>query len=201
MLGKYCFLSYLCPVKTLLNKSIGVMETKVYRRYVSVIKVHRDSEFLGYYTGRDKDNKVQYDNRLLNAMVIKTAKGVEHILHILNHYYSRENTFIPHDGEERFTTTYYDEYDEVNPKKVDTYYIIRLKKRTDQLSEPSYLSKFEKKDCSFESSLNFEKAIMVGEYHSERMLYQLTRKYSDEYELYKERMFIRKNRELVLCDA
>ena len=55
------------------------METKVYRRYVSIIKVHRNSEFLGYYTGRDKDNKVQYDKRLLNAMVIKTAKGVEHI--------------------------------------------------------------------------------------------------------------------------
>lgn len=177
------------------------METKVYRRYVSVIKVHRDSEFLGYYTGRDKNNNVQYDNRLSNAMVIKTAKGVEHILHILNSYYSSENTFTPFEGEETFITTYYDEYDEVNTKKIDTYYIIRLKKKTDLLSEPSYLSKFDKKDWSFESSLNFEKAIMVGEYHSERMLYQLTRKYSDEYELYKERMFIRKNRELVLCDA
>ena len=70
------------------------METKVYRRYVSVIKVHRDSEFLGYYAGRDKDNKVQYDKRLLNAMVIKTAKGVEHILHILSTYYSSENNLL-----------------------------------------------------------------------------------------------------------
>lgn len=177
------------------------METKVYRRYVSVIKVHRDSEFLGYYTGRDKNNKVQYDKRLSNAMVIKTAKGVEHILHILNLYYSSENTFTSFDGEESFTTTYYDEYDEVNPNKVDTYYIIRLKKKAELLSEPSYLSKYDKKECIFESSLNIEKAIMAGEYHSERMLYQLTCKYSDEYEFYKERMFISKDRELFLCDA
>lgn len=177
------------------------METKVYRRYVSIIKVHRNSEFLGYYTGRDKDNKVQYDKRLLNAMVIKTAKGVEHILHILNHYYSGENTFTPFDGEEAFTTTYYDEYDEINPKIVDSYYIIRLKKKTDLLSDPSYLSKFDKKDCSFGSSLNIEKAIMVGEYHSGKLLYHLTRKYGSEYEFYKERIFIRKDRVLVLYDA
>lgn len=42
---------------------------------------------------------------------------------------------------------------------------------------------------------------MVGEYHSERMLNCLTRKYSDKYKFYKERMFIRKDRGLVLCDA
>ena len=149
------------------------METKVYRRYVSVIKVHRDSEFLGYYAGRDKDNKVQYDKRLLNAMVIKTAKGVEHILHILSTYYSSENKFTPLDGEEAFTTIYYDEYDEVNPKK----------------------------DWIFESSLNIEKAIMVGECHSGKLLYHLTRKYGNEYEFYKERLFIRKDRALVLYDA
>ena len=177
------------------------METKVYRRYVSVIKVQRDSEFLGYYTGRDKNNKVKYDKRLLNAMVIKTAKGVEHILHILSTYYCSENTFTQLDGEESFTTTYYDEYDEVNTKNVNTYNTIRIKKKTDLLSEPSYLSKFDKKDWSFESSLNIEKAIMVGEHHSEKLLYHLTCKYDSEYEFYKERMFIRKNRELVLCEA
>lgn len=177
------------------------METKVYRRYVSVIKVHRDSEFLGYYAGRDKDNKVQYDKRLLNAMVIKTAKGVEHVLHILSTYYSSENKFTPLDGEEAFTTIYYDEYDEVNPKKVNTYNTIRIKKKAELLSEPSYLSKFDKKDWSFESSLNIEKAIMVGECHSGKLLYHLTRKYGNEYEFYKERLFIRKDRALVLYDA
>ena len=172
------------------------METKVYRRYVSVIKVHRDSEFLGYYAGRDKDNKVQYDKRLLNAMVIKTAKGVEHILHILSTYYSSENKFTPLDGEEAFTTIYYDEYDEVNPKKVNTYNTIRIKKKAELLSEPSYLSKFDKKDWSFESSLNIEKAIMTGEYGSNKMLYHLSRKYEDKYVFYVDRLFVEKNRNI-----
>lgn len=176
------------------------METKVYRRHVSVIRVHRDSAFLGYYTGRDKDNKVQYDKRLQNAMVIKTAKGVEHILHILNNYYSSENTFTLLEGEESFTTTYYDEYDEVNLQKVNTYNTIRIRKKTELFSEPGFLSKFDMKDWSLQSSLNIEKAIMLGEYHSGKLLYHLTRKYGNEYEFYKERIFIRKARALVLCE-
>ncbi len=61
MLGGYSFLSYLCPHKTLLNKSISVMETKVFRRFVYVIEVYKDSEFLGYYTGRDSQNNIHYD--------------------------------------------------------------------------------------------------------------------------------------------
>jgi len=176
------------------------METKIFRRNVSVIEVHRDSEFLGYYTGRDKNNKVQYDKRLLNAMVIKTAKGVEHILHILNHYYSRENTFILIDSLETFATTYYDEYDEVDPKKVDTYYVLKIKRKEDMLSEPCYLSMYDKKEISFESSINIEKAILTGEYRSNNLLYHLSRKYADKYEFYIERLFIRKTRDLQTID-
>ena len=46
------------------------METKVFRRFVYVIEVYKDSEFLGYYTGRDSQNNIHYDKRVPNAMII-----------------------------------------------------------------------------------------------------------------------------------
>ena len=177
------------------------METKVFRRNVSVIEVRKDSDFLGYYTGRDRNGVVHYDERLSKAMVIKTNKGCEHFLFNLNKFQGNEFSFTKVDCLESFITTYYDEYDEVNPKKVDLNYIIRLKKKADLLSEPSYLSKFDKKEKTFESSLNIEKAIMVGESHSERLLYHLTRKYGDKYEFYKEKLFIKKDREIIIIDG
>ena len=176
------------------------METKVFRRNVSVMEIRKGSEFLGYYTGRDKKDNIHFDNRLLYAMVIKTTKGGEHILYNLNKFHSDEFTFNLIDCMESFATTYFDEYDEVNPKEVNTYNTIRIKKKTDLLSEPSYLSMYNKKDKTFESSLNIEKAILTGEYRSNNMLYHLSKKYADKYEFYVDRLFVRKTRTLEIID-
>ena len=64
------------------------METKVLRRVVSVIEVYKDSEFLGFYTGRDNQNKIHYDKSFASAMVIRTPKAGEHIFYNLEkHFY------------------------------------------------------------------------------------------------------------------
>ena len=176
------------------------MKTKIFRRNVSVIEVHRDSKFLGYYTGRDKKDNIHFDNRLLYAMAIKTTKGGKHILYNLNKFHSDEYAFNAIDCLETFTTTYYDEYDEIAPEKVDAYFVLRIKKKDDMLSEPCYLSVYDKKEITFESSLNIEKAILTGEYRSNNMLYHLSRKYADKYEFYIERLFIWRTRELQTID-
>ncbi len=172
------------------------MESKVYRRYVFVIEVHRESEFLGYYTGRDKKGNIHFDNRLLYAMAFKTTKGGKHILYNLNKFHSVEYTFNPIDCLETITTTYYDEYDDIGPKKVDAYYVLRIKRKDEMLSEPYYLSVYDKKGITFESSLNIEKALLIGEHRSNILLYHLSRKYADKHEFYLDRLFIRKIREI-----
>ena len=172
------------------------METKVFRRFVYVIEVYKDSEFLGFYTGRDKQDIIHYDKSFASAMVIRTPKGGEHILYNLKKHHGDEFSFTKVDCMETFTTTYYDDYDNVNPKKVGAYYTIRIKSKTDILSEPGYLSKYDKTDNSFESSLNIEKAIMTGEYGSNKMLYHLSRKYEDKYVFYVDRLFVEKNRNI-----
>ena len=177
------------------------METKVFRRNVSVIEVHKDSVFLGYYTGRDRNGVVHYDKRLSYAMVIKTNKGGEHILFNLNKFQGNEFSFTKVNCLESFITTYYDEYDEVNPKKEDEYYIIRIKKKSDMLSESFYLSKFDKKEASFESSLNIEKAIKTGDDSSRKIIYRLTCKHGDKNEFYREKLFIKKDREIIIIDS
>ena len=68
------------------------------------------------------------------------------------------------------------------------------------LSEPSYLSKYDKKDISFGSSLNIEKAIMIGEHKAWNTVRYLSRKYEDEYDFFLERLFVRKDREISIIE-
>ena len=113
---------------------------------------------------------------------------------------STKEPFNPIDCLETFATTYFDEYDEIDPEKVDAYYVLRIKRKDDMLSEPCYLSVYDKKQITFESSLNIEKAILTGEHRSTILLYHLSRKYADKYEFYVDRLFIRKTRELQTID-
>jgi hypothetical protein len=64
------------------------------------------------------------------------------------------------------------------------------------LSEPSYLSSYDKSDISFDSSLNIEKAKMTSKHKAWNVTRQLTRKYGDEYYFYLERLFVRKDKEI-----
>ena len=176
------------------------MEIKIFRRYGSVIEVHKDSEFLGYYMVQDRKYNIHYSLKLADAIVAKTAKYSEHRLFRLNKYHGDEFSFTNVDCMETFTTTYYDEYDKVNPKKVDAYYTIRIKNKTDMLSEPGYLKKYDKKDISYGSSLNIEKAIMTGEHKAWITAQHLSWKYGDDYDFYLERLFVKKDRGISIID-
>ena len=176
------------------------METKVFRRNVSVIEIRKGSEFLGYYLGQDRNYNVHYSLKLADAIVAKTAKYSEHRLFRLNKYHGDEFSFKNVDCMETITTIYYDDYDVVDPKKVEAYYIVRIKNKKDMLSEPSYLSKYDKKDISFGSSLNIEKAIMIGEHKAWNTARYLSRKYEDEYDFFLERLFVRKDREISIIE-
>ena len=176
------------------------METKVIRRDVSVIEVHKDSEFLGFYTGQDREFKVHYSPKLTDAIVAKTAKFSEHRLSSLRKYHGDVFSFINVDCMEKLTTTYYDDYDERSPKKVNVFFIIRIRNKTDMLLEPSYLSKYDKNDISFESSLNIDKAIMTGERKAWYTARWLSRKYGDDYDFYLERLFVRKDKEISIIE-
>lgn len=197
-LGGYSFLLYLCPNKALLNKSKGVMEKKILRRNVSVIEICKDSEFLGYYTGQDREFYVHYSLKLANAIVAKTAKYSEHKLSRLNKYHGNEFSFTKVDSMGTYTTTCYDDYDEVSSTRNATaLFIIKIKRKSDTLSEPScYLSSYDKSDISFDSSHNIEKAKMTSKHKAWNVARQLSRKYGDEYYFYLERLFVRKDKEI-----
>jgi len=172
------------------------METKVLRRVVSVIEVYKDSEFLGFYTGRDNQDIIHYDKSFASAMVIRTPKGGEHILYNLEKHYGDEFSFKMVDCTGTYTTIYYDDYDGVRSNNTTAHFIIRIKSKSDMLSEPSYLSSYDKSDISFDSSLNIEKAKMTSKHKAWNVARQLSRKYGDEYYFYLERLFVRKDKEI-----
>ena len=58
------------------------------------------------------------------------------------------------------------------------------------------VSEYDKNDNSFKSSLNFEKAILFGEYRINKMLYHLSRKYAEKYVFFFDRLFVVENRDI-----
>lgn len=175
------------------------METKVYRRKVSVIEVHKDSEFLGYYTGRDRNDKLYYDKNLSNAMVIKTVKGIEHILYNLNKFHGSEFIFIAVCCSETFSSTYYDEYDDCDHSNLNTKQVVRVKYLADPLSEPTYLSDYNKAENTFAVSFDISKAVMLGK-RGFGICRRLSQQYGDKFNFYQEPIFLKKERNIALSD-
>ena len=60
----------------------------------------------------------------------------------------------------------------------------------------AHQERYNKNDNSFKSSLNFEKAILFGEYRINKMLYHLSRKYAEKYVFFFDRLFVVENRDI-----
>lgn len=169
------------------------MIKKNYGRKVFLIEVSLNNKVLGYYAGKDRDYRIIVKG-IDDAMMFKNEKSVRHNVAHQDRYNNGGFVFRAIEAEETKTKIYYDEYD--NVEQMNALYTIRIKVKSDMLLEPGYLSKYDKTDNSFESSLNIEKAIMTGEYGSNKMLYHLSRKYEDKYVFYVDRLFVEKNRNI-----
>ena len=169
------------------------MIKKNYGRKVFLIEVSLNNKVLGYYAGKDRDYRIIVKG-IDDAMLFKNEKSVRHNVAHQERYNNSGFVFRAIEAEETKTKIYYDEYDNVEQMKA--LYNIRIKVKSDMLSELGYLSKYDKHDNSFESSLNIEKAIMSGQYRINNMLYHLSRKYADKYVFYVDRLFVYKNRDI-----
>jgi hypothetical protein len=136
------------------------MIRKSYNRNVFVIEVRQADRILGYYAGKDRNCSIVLKS-LNDAMVIKTEKGIRHILTNLELNSGTDYSFKVVEAVENQSTFYYDEYD--NVKKLKPVYIIKVKEKSDALSDPSYIRDVDFKEGSFKHSYAIEKAMQLGE--------------------------------------
>ena len=76
----------------------------------------------------------------------------------------------------------YDEYD--NVKKLKPVYIIKVKEKSDALSEPGYISDVDFKEGSFKHSYAIEKAMQLGEIRSSKTYRFLVERFSEKYDFF-----------------
>ncbi|WP_288280433.1 hypothetical protein [uncultured Prevotella sp.] len=169
------------------------MIKKNYGRKVFLIEVSLNNKVLGYYAGKDRDYRIIVKG-IDDAMMFKNEKSVRHNVAHQERYNNGGFVFRAIEAEETKTKIYYDEYD--NVEQMNALYTIRIKVKSDMLLEPGYLSEYDKNDNSFKSSLNFEKAILFGEYRINKMLYHLSRKYAEKYVFFFDRLFVVENRDI-----
>ena len=84
------------------------MIRKSYNRNVFVIEVSQADRILGYYAGKDRNYSIVVKS-LNDAMVIKTEKGIRHILTNLDINYGTDYSFKVVEAVENQSTFYYDE--------------------------------------------------------------------------------------------
>lgn len=173
------------------------MIRKIYSRNVFVIEVSQADNVIGYYTGKDKHYSIVVKS-LNDAMVIKTEKGIRHILTNLEINNGTDYSFKVVEAVENQSTFYYDEYD--NVKKLKAVYIIKVKEKSDALSEPSYISDVDLKEGSFKHSYAIEKAMQLGEDRSSKTYRFLVERFSEKYDFYQETIFVKKERTIELRD-
>ena len=70
------------------------MIRKIYSRNVFVIEVSQADNVIGYYAGKDRSYSIVVKS-LNDAMVIKTEKGIRHILTNLEINYGTDYSFNP----------------------------------------------------------------------------------------------------------
>lgn len=173
------------------------MIRKSYYRNVFVIEVSQADNVLGYYAGKDKNYSIVVKS-LNDAMVIKTGKGIRHIFTNLENNYGSDYSFKVVEAVENQSTYYYDEYDHV--KKLKPVFIIKVKEKSDVLSEPSYISNVDFKEGSFKHSYAIEKAMLLGENRSFKTYRFLVERFSEKYDFYQETIFVKKERTIELRD-
>ena len=173
------------------------MIRKIYSRNVFVIEVSQADNVIGYYAGKDRNHSIVIKS-LNDAMVIKTEKGIRHILTNLEINNGTDYSFKVVEAVENQSTFYYDEYD--NVKKLKPVYIIKVKEKSDALSEPGYISDVDFKEGSFKHSYAIEKAMKLGENRSLKTYKFLVERFSEMYDFYQETVFVKKERTIELID-
>ena len=102
------------------------MIRKNYSRRVFLIEVNQNEKVLGYYAGKDWDNSVVIKG-LHGAMIIKTEKGVSHIVTNLERFYCDLYSFRVTEAIESQTIIFYDEYDQ--RKRCETIFCYKGKRK------------------------------------------------------------------------
>ena len=171
------------------------MIRKNYSRRVFVIEISQAGQVLGYYAGKDKDYHILISS-LNDAIVFKTEKSVRHNVTHQEKYDDETHSFRVVEADEIQSTIYYDEYD--NVRKLKPTYVIRVKDKSDILSEPSFVTNFDTKEETFKHSYAIEKALAFGEPRSWKLFRFLQERFSDRYDFYQEPVFIKRERNIVL---
>ena len=176
------------------------METSVVRRSVYIVEMRRGTVFLGYYSGGSKNGIANYDFDLLKAMVYKNSKGGEHALFKLRKLNSEEFSFKLIECVEECSTTFYDEYDEIKKGKLESRVYIRVKDKSDPLSEPGYLTEYHNNNAErmFDFSLDINKALYYRTTTAYSTVRNLIRLFGDKYDFYKERLYLKEERNLII---
>ena len=178
------------------------MKKKVIRRNVYVVEMWRDTEFLGYCTRGHIDGKAKTNMNLQKAEVYKTAHGGEHRLFTLRKFNSEEYSFKLVECLETITKTIYDEYDDIKKGKMEGINFIRIKDKSDSLSEPSFLSEYQNNanERSFAFSLDIRKAICFRKRGYYKILQILTKNYGERYVFYREHYYLQEDRDICVIE-
>ncbi len=179
---------------------IEFMEIKVVRRSVFIVEMRKGTDFFGYYSGGSNNGITNYDVDLLKAIVYKNSKGGEHALFKLKKMNSEEFSFRLIECIEECYTTFYDEYDEIKRGKLESRVYIRVKDKSDPLSEPGYLTEFHnnKAERMFDFSLDINNALYYCTTTAYSTVRNLLRLFGDKYDFYKERLYLKEERKLII---
>lgn len=177
------------------------MITKVINKTAYAVEMWRDSEFLGYYSGGHHDGIAKPHMDLLKAEIYEKIERCEHMLLKLIRFNSEEYSFKMVECLETVTMTYFDQYDDRRKKgKTESKVYIRIKDKSDPLSEPGFLSeyRYNSNERSFCSTLDINKALSFGYSAAFSVCNALSKDYDEKYEFYRERFHLKKDKFIVV---
>lgn len=170
------------------------MISKKQNRTLSIIEVYHQSQFLGFYSGKDDENNILY-GELNKASTIKIDKAAEHIVNNLVKYYGDRYSFSIRKAFEVKKTTYFDEYEQEEWEgQRGIHTIIRVKQKSDMLLEPSYLSEYDKATGFFKLSSHVSKAVLYAKNRANKICETLSSVHGDIYLFFHEQIFIKEER-------
>jgi hypothetical protein len=197
MLARLVSFMYFCSRNIHFEQKYKCMIKKNFRRCVFLIKISKNDKVLGYYAGKD-DNCRIVAKGLNDAMIFKTAKGIQHNITNLEKKQGKEYSFKLVVAEETKTTIFYDAYDKV--KCIKPLYAIGVKDKSDMLSEAKYVSEVDFKNETFTTTFAIEKALLAGERQSWKTYRFLSKRFHEKYEFYQELIYVKRERTIETRD-
>ena len=164
-------------------------------RRVFLIEVCQNDKVLGYYAGKDWDNSVVIKD-LSGAMIIKTEKGISHIVTNLEKRYSDIYSFRVVEAIESQTVVFCDEYDIVNGAK--RFFAILVKDKADLLTDGCFVSEIDKNEPNFKTTFAIEKAMLLGDRNSLKAYRFLSSVFHEKYKFYQEKIYVKKESSIEL---